>query len=89
MFEIVKVDGHLLNFDGDYRYALSQIDDMEDSMRVSKKYSQVQITRRPLNIESNETISGDAGRELSRASQSVKAAEFSFRLAREVKLDEN
>ena len=89
LFEIVRVDGHLLNFDGDYRYALSQIDDMEDSMRVSKKYTQVEITRRPLNIESDETISGDAGRTLSRDSQSAKVAEFSFRLAREIKLNEN
>ncbi len=89
LFEIVNVDGHLLNFDGDYRYALSQIDDIEDSMKVSQKYDQVAITRRPLNIESNESISGDANRLVNSGLQPDKAAEFSFRLVREVKLNEN
>ncbi len=89
LFEIITVDGHLLNFDGDYRYALSQIDDIEDSMKVSNKYDQVSVTRRPLNIQSNESISGDANRLVNSGAQANKAAEFSFRLVREVKLNEN
>ncbi len=32
LFEIVQINGELLNFDGDFRYALSLINDIEDTM---------------------------------------------------------
>ncbi len=88
MYEIVSVSGELLNFDGDYRYALSLINDIEDAMKVSNKYSMVQITKRPLNIESDEVISGDVSNKVNTKNSSKKKAEFGFRVVREVNLDE-
>jgi len=88
IFEIVNVTGELLNFDGDYRYALSLINDIEDTMKISGKYSSVQITRRPLNIDSDEALSGDVSNKVNTKNSSQKKAEFGFRVVREVKLDE-
>ena len=87
LFEIVTVDGELLNFDGDYRYALSLIKDIEGTMKVSDKYDEVNIIRRPLNIESNESLSGDVSIKVNRRGSDNKVAEFTFRVVREVNLD--
>lgn len=87
LFEIVKVSGELLNFDGDYRYALSIINDIEDTMKVSGKYDAVEITKRPLNIESDGGISGDVSNKVNTRQSTDKRAEFAFRVVREVKLD--
>ncbi len=85
LFEIVNIKGELLNFDGDYRYALSLINDFEDTMKVSNKYDVVQITERPLNIDSNERLSGDVSNKVNNKTDN-KNADFSFRVVREVKL---
>jgi hypothetical protein len=87
-YEIMNVSGELLNFDGDYRYALSLINDIEDAMKVSSKYSIVEITKRPLNIESNEKISGDVSNKVNTRNTSFKKADFAFRVVREVNLSE-
>ncbi|MCK4708994.1 MAG: hypothetical protein KAU21_10295, partial [Gammaproteobacteria bacterium] len=88
LFEIVKVSGELLNFDGDYRYALSLINDIEDTMKVLNKYDVVEITKRPLNIESDESLSGDVSVKVNNKRSSVnKTAEFAFRVVKEVKLN--
>jgi len=88
LFEIVNVQGELLNFDGDYRYALSVIDDFEDTLKVSKKYKDVRITKRPLNIGSSASISGNANTKVNKSGRQNKKAIFAFRVVREVDLNE-
>ncbi len=80
-FEIAQVEGEFLNFDGNYRYALSAVDDLEKTMVESGKYYSVEITKRPLDIESDNQLSGDVGAG-SRRGKSV--AEIAFRVVREV-----
>ena len=58
-FEVANVEGEFLQFDGDYRYALSMVDDLEKAMIESGNYFTVEITKRPLNIESENSLSGD------------------------------
>jgi len=86
MFEITELDGKILNFDGDYRYALSLVNDLEDTMKVSGKYQSVEITRRPLNIAPSESLAGDVSVKLNKKQIDAKA-EFSLRVVREVKLN--
>ncbi|MBT4862309.1 MAG: hypothetical protein HON46_16060, partial [Gammaproteobacteria bacterium] len=86
LFEIVTVSGNLLNFDGDYRYALSLINDVENTMTVSDKYDLVQVLKRPLNIESNESLSGDVNVKVNSKGALNKKAEFTIRVVREVNL---
>lgn len=80
-FEIAQVEGEFLNFDGNFRYVLSAVDDLEKTMAESGKYYSVQITKRPLNIESTNRLTGDAGVN-NRASNSI--AQLGFRVVREV-----
>jgi hypothetical protein len=80
-FEIAQVEGEFLNFDGNYRYVLSAVDDLEKTMAESGKYYSVEITRRPLNIESDNRMSGDAG--VTRRSDKL-VAQLGFRVVREV-----
>jgi len=84
-FEIANVDAEFLNFDGNFRYALSAVDDLEKSMSESGNYFSVQVTKRPLDIEPENRLSGNAG--AVRDSRQVKA-EIGLRLVREVKRDE-
>ena len=84
-FEIALVEGEFLNFKGDYRYVLSAVDDLEKAMRESGNYFSVEVTRRPLDIESDNRLSGDASNSGSLSSQSALLA---FRVVREVKLNE-
>jgi len=80
-FEIANVEGEFLNFDGNYRYALSAVDDLEKTMVESGKYYSVEITKRPLDIESDNQLSGSVGTgERSRDS----VAELGFRVVREL-----
>jgi hypothetical protein len=80
-FEIAQVVGEFLNFDGNYRYALSAVNDLEKAMVESGKYYSVEITKRPLDIESNNRLSGNVGAG-SRRGRLV--AEVAFRVVREV-----
>ncbi len=80
-FEIAQVEGEFLNFDGNYRYALSAVDDLEKTMNESGKYFSVEITRRPLDIESDNHLSGDAS---NKKGTSKERAELAFRVVREV-----
>jgi hypothetical protein len=80
------VRGQILNFDGDYRYALSTIDDLETALNESGNYYLVEITKRPLDIEPGNTLSGDfsaTGRVTPKP-----VAELAFRVVREVTYDE-
>ena len=81
-FEVAHVEGEFINFDGNYRYALSAVDDLEKTMAESGKYFSVEITKRPLDIESDNRLSGDVGNEGGRV---VDRAEVAFRVVREVK----
>jgi len=81
-FEIANVEGEFLNFDGNFRYALSAVDDLEKAMSESGKYFSVEITKRPLDIESDNRLSGDAG--VGGASKNAVRAELAFRVVREV-----
>ena len=80
-FEIVLVKAEFLNFDGNYRYALSAVDDLQKAMVESGKYYSVEITKRPLDIESDNQLSGNVGAS-NRGSQGT--AELAFRVVREV-----
>jgi hypothetical protein len=80
-FEIAQVEGEFLNFDGDYRYALSAVDDLEKTMSESGKYFSVEITKRPLDIESDNQLSGDAS---TGRSNELASAKLGFRVVREV-----
>jgi hypothetical protein len=80
-FEIVNVEGEFLNFDGNFRYALSAVDDLEKTMSESGKYFSVEITKRPLDIEPENRLSGDVG---AGRNQNQLLAEVGFRVVREV-----
>jgi hypothetical protein len=81
-FEISVVEAEFLNFDGNYRYALSAVDDLEKAMSESGKYDYVEILKRPLNIEPENSLTGNVGK--NRASVKPKAL-LAFRVVREVK----
>jgi hypothetical protein len=87
LYETVKAEGELISFDGDYRYALSVVNDLEDTMKVSNKYHSVQITKRPLDIESDKRITGDVSQTGNKSSLSRKTALFGFKVVREVELN--
>ena len=80
-FEIALIEGAFLAFDGNYRYALSAVDDLEKAMTESGNYFDVEITRRPLNIESDNQLRGDVS---IRSSTKLSTAELAFRVVREV-----
>lgn len=84
-FEVALVDAEFLNFDGNYRYALSAVDDLEKAMLESGNYYSVEITKRPLDIESDNNLSGDAS---IRRNPRPETADLSFRLVRELKLND-
>ena len=84
-FEIATIEGEFVKFDGNYRYALSVVDDLEKAMTDSGNYFSVDITRRPLDIESDNNLTGDAG---VRSTTSPLTAELGFRVVREVTPDE-
>ena len=84
-FEIALVEGEFINFDGNYRYALSAVDDLEKTMAESGKYYSVEITKRPLDIESNNQLRGDAS--IGRGN-SKSRAEIAIRVVREVPSNE-
>ena len=80
-FEVAVVEGEFLNFDGNYRYALSAVDDLYKTMSESGKYYSVEIVKRPLDIESDNQLTGSIGTGKSRSNQ---VAEVAFRVVREV-----
>jgi hypothetical protein len=80
-FEVAQVEGEFLNFDGNFRYALSAVDDLEKAMVESGKYYSVEITKRPLDIESDNQLSGNVSAG-SRGGRLV--AELGFRVVKEV-----
>ena len=80
-FEVAVVEGEFLNFDGNFRYALSAVDDLYKTMSESGKYYSVEIVKRPLDIESDNQLTGNVGIG-SRGSNLV--AEVVFRVVREV-----
>jgi len=81
-FEIALVEGEFLNFDGNFRYALSAVDDLEKTMAESGKYYSVEITRRPLDIESDNQLTGNVG--VVGSQRRTSTAEVAFRVVREV-----
>jgi hypothetical protein len=80
-FEIAQVEGEFLNFDGNYRYALSAVNDLEKAMVQSGKYYSVEITKRPLDIESDNRLSGNVG---AGSQRGESIADIAFRVVREV-----
>ena len=84
-FEIALVEAEFVNFDGNYRYALSAVDDLEKTMQESGNYFYVEITKRPLDIESDNRLSGDAS---SKNIRNDKVAKLAFRLVRKVENSE-
>ena len=84
-FEIAIARGEFLNFNGNYRYVLSRVEDLEKAMTESGNYFSVEITRRPLDIESDNRLAGDVGVAKNKGSPT---AELAFRLVREITPDE-
>lgn len=84
-FEIATVRAEFLDFSGDFRYALSALDDLEKTMAESGKYFAVAVLKRPLDIESNNRLDGEVG--ASAVAQNV-TAEFVFRVVREVPVND-
>jgi hypothetical protein len=80
-FEIALVEGEFIDFDGNYRYALSAVDDLEKAMSESGKYYSVEITKRPLDIESDNRLSGDVSTD---RPNNLDYAEIAMRIVREV-----
>ena len=83
-FEIVNVEGEFLNFDGNFRYVLSAVDDLEKTMSESGKYYSVEIIKRPLDIEPENQLSGDVG---AGSNARQLRAEVGIRVVREVLRD--
>ncbi|MCZ6668885.1 MAG: hypothetical protein O6932_09505 [Gammaproteobacteria bacterium] len=84
-YEIATVEGQFLNFDGDYRYALSTVDDLETALKESGNYLSVEITKRPLDIEPENTLAGDVS---AKANPREPVAELAFRVVREISFDD-
>ena len=84
-FEVVNVEAEFLDFSGDYRYALSAVDDLEKAMVESGNYYEVEITKRPLDIEPDNQLSGDASATKVKAKETASLA---FRVVRQVERDE-
>jgi len=61
----------------------SAVDDLEKTMSESGKYYSVEITKRPLDIESDNRLSGNVG--AGNAGQQLRA-ELGFRVVRELEL---
>ena len=81
LFEIAVVEAEFLNFDGNYRYALSAVDDLEKAMSQSGKYAYVEIIKRPLDIEPENSLTGGVGKNRVNTN---KVALLAFRVVREV-----
>ena len=56
-------------------------------MTVSDKYDLVQVIKRPLNIESNESLSGNVNVKVNSKGNANKKANFTIRVVREVNLN--
>lgn len=80
-FEIAIVEAEFLNFDGNFRYALSAVDDLEKAMSESGKYAYVEILKRPLNIEPENSLTGKVGKN---SVNSKPIALLAFRVVREI-----
>jgi hypothetical protein len=85
LFEIAVVEAEFLNFDGNYRFVLSAVDDLEKAMSESGKYAYVEILKRPLDIESNNSLTGNVGKN---QADTKPIALIAFRVVREVKNDQ-
>ena len=85
LFEIALIEGEFLNFNGDFRYALSAVDDLEKTMTESGKYYSVEITKRPLDIESDKRLSGNVSNS---GRGTTPKALVAFRVVREINRDD-
>lgn len=84
-FEVANVEAEFIDFNGNFRYALSAVDDLEKTMAESGSYFYVEITKRPLDIESDNSLSGSAA---VRKANNADTAELAFRVVRKVDSDE-
>ena len=80
-FQIARVEAEFLNFDGNYRAALSMVDELEKIMLESGHYFHIDITQKPLNIEPDNRLSGDVGE---RWPQHNVQTGFVFRVIRKI-----
>jgi len=62
-YQIATIKGEILAFDGDYRAALSMVDDFSAALRASAQVIEVKIEERPLDVSSEGMLSGEVGRE--------------------------
>lgn len=83
-YEIVVLDGEFLNFDGNYRYALSILADFENLLKESGKYDAVQVLVQPLNIGKDGTLKGAA---IEDKKNKKNAAKFKIKIVKNVPLN--
>jgi len=81
LFEIALISGEFLDFDGNYRFVLSSMDDLENAMKSSGFYDEVSVLKRPLDVESENRLSGEVGVTKSKKAEN---APFVIRLVKKV-----
>ncbi|MGH6635751.1 MAG: hypothetical protein ACRED0_06300 [Gammaproteobacteria bacterium] len=62
-YQTATIKGEILPFDGDYRAALSLVDDFSAALRSSAQVVEVKIEERPLDVSSEAMLSGEVGSE--------------------------
>lgn len=81
-YEIILLSGEMLNFQGNYRYALSLLDDLEAALLESGQYYAVDVLERPIDTSTQSTLTGEAGVGNKKSQKPI--ANFRIRLVREV-----
>lgn len=72
-YQIAVVDGHINNFDGDYRRAIATINKFTETLRKQDSVDNVSVIDLPLDISSSASVQGDT-------KATVKEAKFIIRL---------
>ncbi|MGH8610788.1 MAG: hypothetical protein ACREYF_01760 [Gammaproteobacteria bacterium] len=62
-YQTAIIKGEILPFDGDYRTALSMVDEFAAALRSSPQVVEVKIEQRPLDVSSEAMLSGEVGSE--------------------------
>ncbi len=83
-YEIVILTGEFKKFNGNYRYALSVLSDLENLLKESGKYDEVIVLSRPINIGESSTLTGSAQED---DTTTLKRAEFKIKIIKKVPLN--
>lgn len=72
-FQIAVLEGHINNFDGDYRKAIAKVNAFTETLRKENSVYKVSVLDLPLDISSNASLQGNA-------KAVVKKAKFTIRV---------